>query len=1052
MNCTIYRICKCAVLCIVSITLLSGRIIGMDRPDIVTLETNAIAKARVWEKRSILDAIGLFAKCAKEWATFGEYANAVSCEHEAAKLESTDARYGDAIDRLKSALQLAESHRLSDQEIITLSLLSLLNLEKGDKRASWHYSEKASVLVTDKSSPTAAAYSLFSRGMFQYYHDTMSNAIDTLEKATIASHNVNEPTFKSQVLQYLAYSYLRTGEFNRAEEMMNSALSECSAAENARCIALSYFGLAFVKYFGNEKQLALEFFRRSDAMFPKDFEWLERSRILNAMGQIHLDYGDLDLAEYYFLGSIPFYEKADYSLGKLTTLTSLAEVYLLQPDLQKARDTLILTEQLARESGDELRIAVTKQGFGNLASLEGNFDSAIKDYKEASRIFDEIGVKFSDLYNLIGLAYTNKHDYKSARDHFGSGLKLNRKSKDHIQLSENLYNLARLDLLENRSENALEKIRESIRLSEDLGSSVPHPSLKRALYSSSSRKYEFYISLLMSRRQDEDARIGALKAKESSIARTMLENLSTQGVDFTADADPGLVRTEFELNTSLNATLNRLTDLLNSDGNPDEAKGVEHTILGLEIQLSEIRAQLKLASPIYSAIKNPEPFDVERFQADVLDEDSVLLQFSLGAEESYLWVVDKLDVTSYYLPARERIETRVDKLRSLLASRQFMKGESLEAYQKRLADAESEYETEARNLSSELLGEAKDKLAGKKLIVVADGRLHYFPLGALPMPGSGGDEPILLTNEVVYSPSASALEVLRMERRFARKPTKDLLVFADPVFSKSDERIAGLDTNSGVLATVLSPFRSIESLESMPRLPASEQEAISISDVVGRDRATVRSGFEANRDGVLNGGIEEYKVLHFATHGLIDEKRPELSGILLSLYNKEGKQPEGGFIRLQDVYGMRLNSDLVVLSACDTGLGQEIKGEGVMSLNNAFLQAGARSVVSSLWKVDDNATKDLMTEFYRGMADDGLTAAAALRQAQIRMYNDPRYNSPFYWAAFTASGDNRVKVAFASNVRLYIVTATSTILAAILILVGVRRQSRRRELQNSARQ
>lgn len=168
---------------------------------------------------------------------------------------------------------------------------------------------------------------------------------------------------------------------------------------------------------------------------------------------------------------------------------------------------------------------------------------------------------------------------------------------------------------------------------------------------------------------------------------------------------------------------------------------------------------------------------------------------------------------------------------------------------------------------------------------------------------------------------------------------------------------------------------------------------------------SIKSGFSANRDNALNSDLGEYKVLHFATHGINYEARPELSGIVLSLFTSNGTRQDGGFIRIQDVYGMDLNADLVVLSACDTGIGKEVKGEGVMSLNNAFLQAGAKTVVSSLWKVDDTATKILMTEFYRGLSYDGLTPSAALRNAQIKMYRDPMFQSPFFWASFTTQGD-----------------------------------------------
>lgn len=1039
---------RALTLWVVCVVLALGTARGSDRQTVVGLEKTAVKEARVWELNSMTRAVVLLEQAADAWLNFGEYRNSISCLHEASQLVQIDAGHEAAFRLLQKALQIANSHNLHDEKILSLSMISLLYFEKGEKELAEKYYERAHFLIQNSTSRKAVAYALFSQGMFQYYHATLAEAISTLEKAESNAKNTEDIYLISQVLTYLSYSYLRVGRPAEAEDKMNLVLSQCEKHSYSRGTALAYFGIAFVRYFTNDKQAALDLFKKSNSLFPLDFEWLERARILNAIAQIYLDFGELEISESLFLQSIPYYEKAHYPLGKLTTLTTLSELYTLRSDLDKARRTYQAAITLSIELGDRFRLAIIKEGLGGIEFRNGNYDLAIGNYNDALRTYNEIGVKFSDVDNLLGNTYEKKGDHETALRFYRSALAQNHKTNDLIQMSENLGNIARVNLVQGNMGDAFSNIEESIATSERLFTDVPRESLKRAYYSSIYTRYELYRSLFMQKHKQNyilDFAIRALQANERSRSRSLSEMLKLTEANFTADANPDLIAKEKQLLITLDLKANRLTELLSTEGENVVSDNVKNEIRLIEQNLDELRAELKQSSPIYSAIKNPEPFDVGDFQANVLGEDDLLLEFSLGTEESYLWTVDKREVAAYYLPARGAIEARVEKLRQLLSDRQLKQGESFEGYQKRIADAEVEYRSEARALSDDLLGQiTSDKLAGKKLIVVADGRLHYFALGSLPMPGTEDEAPILLTNEVVYAPSASTLKILRMKKEAETRPEKDLLVFADPVFSRSDERIAGLDSaNTGFVATILSPFRSIESLASMPRLPASREEAQSISDVVGRNQTSVRAGFAANRDGVLNGGIEDYKILHFATHGLIDEKRPELSGILLSLYDNEGKANDGGFIRLQDVYGMRLNSDLVVLSACDTGIGKEIKGEGVMSLNNAFLQAGARSVVSSLWKVDDNATKDLMTGFYRGMADDNLTAAAALRQAQIKMYRDPRYRSPFYWAAFTASGDTDVRVAFTSYAWLYALIAAGFVLAAIVAFVALRRRSRR---------
>src|SRR5205085_9833483 len=127
------------------------------------------------------------------------------------------------------------------------------------------------------------------------------------------------------------------------------------------------------------------------------------------------------------------------------------------------------------------------------------------------------------------------------------------------------------------------------------------------------------------------------------------------------------------------------------------------------------------------------------------------------------------------------------------------------------------------------------------------------------------------------------------------------------------------------------------------------------------------------------------------------------SGVVLSLLDREGK-PQEGFLRLHEIYNLRLTADLVVLSACQTGLGNDVKGEGLIGLTRGFMYAGAKGVVASLWKVDDEATAELMKRFYAGMFTQGLTPAAALRQAQLEMWQSRRWHEPYYWAAFVIQG------------------------------------------------
>jgi CHAT domain-containing protein len=211
------------------------------------------------------------------------------------------------------------------------------------------------------------------------------------------------------------------------------------------------------------------------------------------------------------------------------------------------------------------------------------------------------------------------------------------------------------------------------------------------------------------------------------------------------------------------------------------------------------------------------------------------------------------------------------------------------------------------------------------------------------------------------------------------------------------------------LALALRGFEDFEEGQAIPRLPHTETEARRILDLVPSDQSLSAMGFSANRSTMLSPQIGEYQIVHFATHGLINNAQPRLSGIILSLVDKNGGS-ENGFIRLSDIYNLKLDARLVVLSACSTGLGKDVKGEGLVGLTRGFMYAGARSVVASLWKVDDRATSELMNRFYAAMLVEKLPPAAALRVAKEALRKEKRWQAPYYWAGFVLQGEYRERV------------------------------------------
>ena len=316
----------------------------------------------------------------------------------------------------------------------------------------------------------------------------------------------------------------------------------------------------------------------------------------------------------------------------------------------------------------------------------------------------------------------------------------------------------------------------------------------------------------------------------------------------------------------------------------------------------------------------------------------------------------------------------------------------------------------ASALASLVLAPASARIgAARRVLVVADGALQAIPFGALPL---GGEGPLVTRREVVSLPSASVLAAIRAEVAGRRPAPREVAVLADPVFEAKDPRVHGRTSAAGpVPAEARTLERAIDDLGlrggRVPRLPFTRREADAATGGTRPGAALRALDFAASRESAMGGALAEYRIVHFASHGLLSVAHPELSGIVLSLVDERGRARDG-FLRLHDVYGLQMPADLVVLSGCQTGLGREIRGEGLLGLNRGFMYAGAARVMSSLWKVDDRATAELMERFYRALRSARKpAAAAALREAQAGMAADPRWRAPYYWAGFALQGEWR---------------------------------------------
>ncbi|MBD0264135.1 MAG: CHAT domain-containing protein, partial [Tolypothrix sp. Co-bin9] len=327
------------------------------------------------------------------------------------------------------------------------------------------------------------------------------------------------------------------------------------------------------------------------------------------------------------------------------------------------------------------------------------------------------------------------------------------------------------------------------------------------------------------------------------------------------------------------------------------------------------------------------------------------------------------------------------------------------------------------------LAPVADKLGKKRLVIVADGALQKIPFAALndvetrqqnvstnrATKTDVNYQPLIVNHEIVNLPSVTAIASQRLDLKGRKSAPLTLAVLADPVFEANDTRITGkpesiapnLDLRAQIDQSDLKRGAKNLNRNSWGRLNGTRTEANAILNLVPSSQHLQAFDFDASYNWVTNKQLSQYRFLHFATHGFADPINPELSGIVLSLVDKQGKPADKGYLRLGDIFNLDFAADLIVLSACETGLGKDVNGEGLVGLTRGLMYAGAERVAVSLWQVDDAGTAELMQEFYTQMLNSGKSPTAALRAAQLKLWENSSLQNPYYWSAFTLQGEWR---------------------------------------------
>jgi len=873
----------------------------------------------------------------------------------------------------------------------------------------------------------------------------------------------------------LGTAALRSGDPKAGQEYVSKGLEEMERlVPSSTWVANDLLNLGSAAMQAGDLHTARAYYGRVLEYSEKTPSHFSRWSAVQGMCVVALREGDLDRAQSHCnRASEALQREAPVSREFADSLVLLVQIYRERGDWEKARalakQGLAIHQKVAPGSVD---VAYDLINLGLIAEGEGKLEEATRLHLQALLLETRVNANSVEvantLVNLCELA-RKQGDLAAAEEYCRSALAIQQVvapgSRGHAEILKNLGDLAGdrgqkasaeeyylqairfLELVTPRSSIFVGTLAACAKITRESGqrdaAAVLYQRALEALEGRTARLggssdlradfrarneaiYREYIDLLIAQDKPELA----LSVLERSRGRILLERLMAAHVDIHAGADPALLERERTLQADITAKSERRIQLLTDKHTEDQIKAVEKEIADLNGEYQDVEARLRISSPNYASLTQPQPLTAAEIQEQVLDQETLLLEYSLGEQQSHVFAVTPGGLQVFKLPRRAQIEQAARRVHNLLTARnRTYPGETAARRERRWSQADAVYPQAVRQLSRMILGPLAGRMRGKRLIIVADGALHYIPFVALPEPDGEG-VPLAVHHEIASLPSASVLALLRQQYKGRLPAPLAVAVLADPVFDKHDARVSfraakasSSSPQRGELPTSKDPLPDFSTSELLtrsaadlglrrngalllPRLPYTRQEAEAIRAVTPPAQLLEAVDFKANRAAATGPELANYRVVHFATHTLLNNRHPDLSGLVLSLVDDHGGLQDG-FVTLHDIYNMNLPVEMVVLSACESGLGKEVSGEGLIGLTRGFMYAGASRVVASLWKVSDVATARLMTEFYRGMEKDGLSPAAALRAAQVKMWREKRWKSPYFWAAFQIQGEWR---------------------------------------------
>lgn len=986
--------------------------------------TRADQLCAAWKPHSFREAIPQYERAALTWSSISDFASASDATRKSADVYFRLSEFQEALKRYQNAVVLAEkagnwlakAQALSQgahvQSYLGHNGLAEKQLTDALRLFKQHEADR------DTVSTKAYGEALSNLAEVSYAKgDFLKSSRQFEEALKIFTADRNGEARARLFLGYIAGGIGDTerafNEISRARELYKETNDK--AGEGRALIALGLWHSA------RDIEKSIVFHKEALEIFQSIGDRYSEAIAFNAIGQGYDFLGDQPLALNSYQQALRIFDDIAAVDGISTSSFKIARIHARAGRFEQALTYYDRCLQVSHAAG-----TIRTEGFAltEIATIyvrQGLHERAAAQYQKVLNFFESIG----DLRGQA-LALNSYGDFllqlgknQKALEFYTRALPVSEKADEDVRTAT-LYNLARINLKLGSVEAALPFIQQSLKVIEDLRSSVRSPEFRASYFSGVQKHYELCIEILTQLdklRPGQDFAAQALLVSEKNRSRLLLDLVNESRANIREGAAKELLDRERTLRGLIRLQAQYRMDLLLSGKNATEITEVESDLGRLKVEFQEVEAQLRQTNPRLLALDPSAPLTLKQIQLELRDNNTMVLEYSLGDERSYLWAVTSNSFQTFELPGRKTIEDAARECYKLITARQGSI-DDLQATDNRDLEIRS-------SLGRMLLGPLVGQLGNKRLLVVTEGALQYVPFDALVLPGAPtvndkANVPLLETNEVVVLPSVSTLIAIRSARHHTSTMSKLLAVIADPVFSANDDRIP----NGATEPVVAKAANANDENKDFPHTPGilfrdgalvrlvhASEEADAISRIAPWGTTMVAKGFDASRETAMSSAVGQYQIVHIATHGFLNSEHPELSGLVFTTTDRNGVKTNG-LMPLHDIYSLELSAELTVLSACQTALGKEIKGEGLVGLAHGFMAAGSKSVVASLWKVDDRATAELMADFYESMLQKGMTPAAALRAAKLKMMRDKQWNAPYYWAGFELQGEYANPIVF----------------------------------------